>query len=98
MVGGTRQEWRKSSNPRQAAPCSANIILSVCKVGNWRVPVDGMGTAAIDKRPMTTSGIVNKNDRNAAMSHQLNSNAGDLDFAESVKRDLPDTRNQPCTR
>jgi hypothetical protein len=28
-----RQEWRKGSNPRQAAPCSVNYNLSVCKDG-----------------------------------------------------------------
>ena len=33
MPGAKRQEWRKSSNHRQAASCSVNITLSVCKAG-----------------------------------------------------------------
>jgi len=40
MPGHNRQEWRKSSNPRQAAPCSVNYVLSVCKAdmcGMWRM-------------------------------------------------------------
>jgi hypothetical protein len=40
-AGIKRQEWRKSSNPRQAAPCSANTILSIREAGVWRMLVNG---------------------------------------------------------
>jgi hypothetical protein len=40
-AGAKRQEWRKSSNPRQAAPCSVNTILTICKAGIWRMSVNG---------------------------------------------------------
>jgi hypothetical protein len=33
---GKRQGWRKSSNPRRAASCSVNTILSDCKAGSGR--------------------------------------------------------------
>jgi hypothetical protein len=38
-----RQEWRKGSNPRQAAPCSVNYNLSVCKDG---IHKDGIQSTA----------------------------------------------------
>jgi hypothetical protein len=36
-----RQERRKSSNSRQAAPCSVNTVLSICNAGTWRVSAQG---------------------------------------------------------
>jgi hypothetical protein len=76
-----RQEWCKSSNPRQAAPCSVSYNLSVCK-GGITISVSARAACGGCRSKMVGLG----EERNEVLRVMDDLRAADVDFLTSHTR------------